>query len=302
MKKRAFVRYSKQGKIVPGSLILTGGSHPSGPSTWKEVPADLCCDTTAGKDPFIMNVLTSEGFFEFGMRGYSNNTIKGIIYWGDGTSESFDLTGISSLSYLNHTYTNWPEERMATVTVYFTSTNGFRKLEIGTGDVIGVILSVSGLPAAFANSEIQEVDVDFSNIASLDVSNLPIQNLYALECQYLRYLNVNGCTNLVNTQLYGDDFVILNFKGCTALSYIDVYDNPNLVHINIDDCPNIISLDASDSAIQETSVDYLITTLDNNGLTNGSLILSGGTNSAPSVSVAGNITSLTSKGWNVLTN
>lgn len=44
MKKRAFVRYSKQGKIVPGSLILTGGSYPQGSSTWKEVPADLCCD------------------------------------------------------------------------------------------------------------------------------------------------------------------------------------------------------------------------------------------------------------------
>jgi hypothetical protein len=43
MKKRAFVRYSKQGKIVPGSLILTSGSFPSGPSTWNEVPADLCC-------------------------------------------------------------------------------------------------------------------------------------------------------------------------------------------------------------------------------------------------------------------
>lgn len=43
-KKRAFVRYSKIGKIVPGSLILTSGSFPSGPSTWKEVPADLCCD------------------------------------------------------------------------------------------------------------------------------------------------------------------------------------------------------------------------------------------------------------------
>jgi len=46
-KKRAFVRYSKQGKIVPGSLILTAGSHPNGPSTWKEVPADLCCETTS---------------------------------------------------------------------------------------------------------------------------------------------------------------------------------------------------------------------------------------------------------------
>jgi len=46
MKKRAFVRYSKQGKIVPGSLILTSGSFPSGPSTWNEVPADLCCTTS----------------------------------------------------------------------------------------------------------------------------------------------------------------------------------------------------------------------------------------------------------------
>ena len=48
-KKRAFVRYSKQGKIVPGSLILTAGSFPQGPSKWKEVPADLCCD-----NPFII--------------------------------------------------------------------------------------------------------------------------------------------------------------------------------------------------------------------------------------------------------
>jgi hypothetical protein len=44
MKKRAFVRYSKNGKIVPGSLILTSGSFPQGSSTWNEVPADLCCD------------------------------------------------------------------------------------------------------------------------------------------------------------------------------------------------------------------------------------------------------------------
>jgi hypothetical protein len=47
-KKRAFVRYSKQGKVVPGSLILTSGSHPNGPSTWKEIPADLCCDNSNG--------------------------------------------------------------------------------------------------------------------------------------------------------------------------------------------------------------------------------------------------------------
>lgn len=43
-KKRAFVRYTKSGKVVPGSLIITSGSYPQGSSTWKEVPADLCCD------------------------------------------------------------------------------------------------------------------------------------------------------------------------------------------------------------------------------------------------------------------
>jgi hypothetical protein len=43
-KKRAFVRYSKNGKLVPGSLIVTQGTHPDKPSTWKEVPYDICCD------------------------------------------------------------------------------------------------------------------------------------------------------------------------------------------------------------------------------------------------------------------
>jgi hypothetical protein len=60
-RKRAFVRYSKNGKIVPGSLILTSGSFPSGPSTWNEVPADLCCDnplsvTWDGSNVVITNV------------------------------------------------------------------------------------------------------------------------------------------------------------------------------------------------------------------------------------------------------
>ena len=57
-KKRAFVRYSKQGKIVPGSLILTAGSYPNGPSTWKEVPADLCCGDGGCEVPLSNLILT----------------------------------------------------------------------------------------------------------------------------------------------------------------------------------------------------------------------------------------------------
>lgn len=61
MKKRAFVRYSKQGKIVPGSLILTSGSFPSGPSTWNEVPADLCCNNIYGNWKLVTGGVAGDG-------------------------------------------------------------------------------------------------------------------------------------------------------------------------------------------------------------------------------------------------
>ena len=43
-KKRAFVRYTKKGKIVPGSLIVTTeGGYPKD-GVYKEVNSDLCCN------------------------------------------------------------------------------------------------------------------------------------------------------------------------------------------------------------------------------------------------------------------
>ena len=45
-KKRAFVRYTKSGEIVPGSLIITtNGGYPDKSSLWQEVTVDQCCDT-----------------------------------------------------------------------------------------------------------------------------------------------------------------------------------------------------------------------------------------------------------------
>ena len=45
-KKRVFVRYTKAGKIVPGSMIITQGDYPEDSAVWYEIPADLCCTTT----------------------------------------------------------------------------------------------------------------------------------------------------------------------------------------------------------------------------------------------------------------
>jgi len=88
-KKRAFVRYSKQGKIVPGSLVLTKGSYPNGPSTWKEVPADLCCETltfsTQVDDTAINNV---------SIRIYCNSTLIATEYSAQNSTNGDSLATI----------------------------------------------------------------------------------------------------------------------------------------------------------------------------------------------------------------
>ena len=90
MKKRAFVRYSKQGKVVPGSLILTKGSHPNGPSTWKEVPADLCCDNPIA-------VTWDEGDVAIGavsLRIKCNGTTVKTVYSNQNSSDAASLEAI----------------------------------------------------------------------------------------------------------------------------------------------------------------------------------------------------------------
>lgn len=57
-KKRAFVRYTKSGEIVPGSLIITtNGGYPDKSSIWKEIQTNECCDGGGGTTR-----LASQGF------------------------------------------------------------------------------------------------------------------------------------------------------------------------------------------------------------------------------------------------
>jgi hypothetical protein len=61
-KKRAFVRYTKSGEIVPGSLIITtNGGYPDKSSLWKEVTVDQCCEN-GGECNLPPVTLTASGF------------------------------------------------------------------------------------------------------------------------------------------------------------------------------------------------------------------------------------------------
>lgn len=65
-KKRAFVKYTKSGRIIPGSLIVgTKGGYP-GNGLYTEVPTDLCC----GYNPFAPTTPTkTRAFVKYTKKG-----------------------------------------------------------------------------------------------------------------------------------------------------------------------------------------------------------------------------------------
>lgn len=71
MKQRAFVRYTKSGKIVSGSMIVTQGSYPDRSALWAEVSTDLCCD-----DPAFTTTSRVKGFVRYTKSG---NIVPGSL-------------------------------------------------------------------------------------------------------------------------------------------------------------------------------------------------------------------------------
>jgi hypothetical protein len=255
MKKRAFVRYSKQGKIVPGSMILTSGSFPSGPSTWKEVPADLCCNTIKEYSCCIaIQAIADEvsGLYGFTLQTVNGGpNLTGSVHWTSTESESFSLPADGS----NYDF-EYDLEGLIPHTVYLCINNPSQidDFEIGFGP--GTAVAISNLQKL---EGINEWDGDNMGFTSLDFT---------------------GITTM--TQLYNDDTGLqhINITGCVGLDYVDLNSN-NLT---------------------EASVNHVLITLDDNGLSNGYVDLSGGTNSTPSGLGLAAQASLVIKGWAVFYN
>lgn len=201
MKKRAFVRYSKQGKVVPGSLILTSGSFPSGPSTWKEVPADLCCLPIQDYSSCLalQGIPDESGEYGFSLdtfNGLGNAYFSGTIYWAPGQEEHFNLPANGFTYDFFYQYnTTVPQ------TVYLCIDNPSLlqdfELEFGPGNTVSV-------NNAQAISGIEEWDSDFMNIYSLDLSNMKgLAQLYHC-CSVLTHINITGSTNLIEVDLFSN--------------------------------------------------------------------------------------------------
>jgi hypothetical protein len=255
-KKRAFVRYSKQGKIVPGSLILTGGSYPQGPATWNEVPVDLCCNRIDGGYTCCI-AIQAVADSETGLYGFTLGVVNGgpnltgSVHWTSTQSENFSLVADGD-DY---------------------------DFEYNFGDSIPhtVYLCIDN------PSQIQDFEIGFGPGDSIAISNL--QKLEGID------------------EWDGDSmgFTSLDFTGITTIT--EIYNGyTGLQHINITGCINLNDISLEDNDLTQASVDHILITLDENGLTGGSVYLSDGTNAIPSAAGLAAKLSLEGKGWDVYVN
>lgn len=200
MKKRAFVRYSKQGKVVPGSLVLTSGSYPQGSSTWNEVPADLCCTpppvTIATKvaadlsaaSPLKLKFycgsaieLLSNTGWTLGA-GWTGNNTTGFTHSGGTAALTNTLAAVNGVNYLitvtitaitNGSITvafgnSSTASISATTTIAFTSTNTNTLTITPTNPFDGtVVVSILKMPAIVETLEsVQATATTLANLTT----------------------------------------------------------------------------------------------------------------------------------------
>jgi hypothetical protein len=129
-------------------------------------------------------------------------------------------------------------------------------------------------------SQIQDFEIGFGPGQAVAISNL--QKLEGID------------------EWDGDDmaFTSLDFTGITTMTQIFNV-GTGLQHINITGCVNLDDVDLNNNALTEASVDHILITLDDNGLTDGFLYLDGGTNATPSATGLAAATNLVGKGWSV---
>lgn len=116
-KQRGFVRYTKAGNIVPGSLILTNGSYPSGPGLWKEITTDLCCENNNTMNYKVYTALLTQTGTDAPVATVLENTLGFDIVWyyedpefyafqNNTTGVLFDKNKTFIITSSDHTYNN----------------------------------------------------------------------------------------------------------------------------------------------------------------------------------------------------
>jgi len=160
---------------------------------------------------------------------------------------------------------------------------------------------------------------DYSEVIIGGVSSILEQNFIINKSPFLHYFSANnvGVTEKVtfsnNSLIQG-----IHFTDCPLINELNLINNPLLYIVDVrpvglgtlllssvvlTGCPLLSDVTLINQSLPTSVVDYILATLDANGLSGGTVSLSGGTNGVPTGGGANpNVLSLLSKGWSVSTN
>lgn len=263
---KAYERYDYDGKVVPGSLVLRSKKPKNG--KWKEVTEFLCCNP-----PSIGNVLTfrvrifedqvTPNWFRAYIRDFGDSS-EGIIYWGDGTFETF-ITPPSDTLPLHHIF---PAPGDYIVRMEFIVLNKIQFLVLGDssnkeGNYSGRVTWINGLDI-FNKEGINELQLSANDLTSISLPQIALDSYVNpgyidLSNTYIKSLVVNNTEPLEGIDLFDTpiESLVINAPDIigstlnwfnTNLSSFDFYKYPSIYGIDIANC-KFTSFDVHDLSI-----------------------------------------------------
>jgi hypothetical protein len=298
---------------TPITVAAAGAASSSGSS---RQPGDI---------QFVVNTF-DDLYFEFDFVSI-DAAINFTIDWGDGTTHND--SGAGGFYLESHTYAE-----IGDYTVRVTYDDPLKILQLDfTGDGYAPIKSITGLQN-LSNLQQFRADwnaletIDFSGLTNLTYVDISDCDLVGTNTSSLTEVILTGCIALEDLRLDDSDFS----GGIPDLSGLD-----NLFYMDLDQCGITGSIDLSflpllggfdlsgntgltnvtisqeqplgefgdvylyDCALTQTSVDNILVELSTNGITNGYVDLTGGTNAVPSGTGIAAKVILESNGWTVNT-
>ncbi len=325
---KAYERYDYNGKVVPGSLVLRDRIPKNG--RWKELVGYECCnytpvyglfDVTADWSLTTPAVVDEASFRTFLQSGED----------GDGNTNSLTSVKITDFSLVEGRLTCMLSatggelhisEIEATSILSLGNITNLESISIKVNLITEMPSDIFSQYTSLISVDINglTLPIDLSALVNLEILNaygygystLNVSSLVNLKQFFGGSINIDypflpssvDFTNLSNLQLLelGSNNLALttiNISGCTSLTNITCYNTPTLTTIlGLEDCDNVIFAQLNNNGLNQTALDYITVSLNNNGLYNGNLTISG---NAGVLSPTGNAArlSLISRGWSV---
>jgi hypothetical protein len=146
------------------------------------------------------------------------------------------------------------------------------------------------------------LDCNSNQLISLLLPNATSLTQLICYANQLATLDVSTNTSLTHLNCSNNPLSIVNLSTLSSLTYLDAEDIPLLTTVDISHNPLLTYINLSIDGLNQSSVDGILGSLVNFGLSNGSVNLANGTSSPPSVNGYASCSILLSRGWSVVTN